>query len=126
VRLPDGHRADLMGISARGQILIVEVKVSAADLRGDRKWPAYGDWCDGFAWAVPEALAPLMADPAFASEVAGLIVADAHEAAMLRAPVSRPLAPARRKALHLLLARLGAERALRSADPGFFSGLPPG
>jgi hypothetical protein len=125
-RLPDGHRADLMGLSPRGEVLIVEVKVSAGDLRGDRKWSHYLDWCDHFAWAVPQALGPLLDTPAFRPDVTGLIVTDAHEAAMLRPPAPRPLAPARRKALHLMLARLGAERAMRGADPGFFAGLPLG
>lgn len=126
VRLPDGHRADIMGVSPAGQLLIAEVKVSAADLRGDRKWQAYRDWCDCFAWAVPEPLAPLLEAPGFLPEAAGLILADAHEAALVRAPAPRALAPARRRALLLLLARQGAERALRSADPGFFADLPPG
>lgn len=115
-----------MGLSPKGDVLIVEVKVSAADLRGDRKWPHYLDWCDQFAWAVPEALGPLLEDPHFRPAATGLIVADLHEAALLRPPAARQLAPARRKMLHLMLARLGAERAMRGADPAFFSGLPPG
>ncbi len=36
--LRSGRRADLMGIDAKGQLVIVEIKVSRADLPGDAKW----------------------------------------------------------------------------------------
>ena len=35
-----GRRADLMGLDAKGRIVIVEIKVSRADLLGDLKKPA--------------------------------------------------------------------------------------
>ena len=119
VALPDGHRADLLGVGSDGRIWCVEIKVSADDLRQDGKWQAYRAWCDLFCWAVPEKLAPLLDRSCFAPEACGLIVADRHEALLLRAPQAAPLAPARRRALTLLLARLGAERRLRAEDPGF-------
>ena len=37
VPLDGGRRADLMAVDARGQIVIVEIKVSRADLLGDGK-----------------------------------------------------------------------------------------
>ena len=52
VTLPNGRRTDLTAIDARGQITIVEIKVSRADLIGDGKWPDYCDWCDRFYWAL--------------------------------------------------------------------------
>jgi hypothetical protein len=119
VTLPDGHRADLMGVARDGRIWCVEIKVSAADLRQDGKWQAYRTYCDDFCWAVPEDLAPLLEQSCFAPDACGLIVADRHEACLLRAPVSAPLAPARRRSVTLLLARLGAERLIRLSDPGF-------
>jgi hypothetical protein len=124
VPLADGRRADVVAVDAAGAILIVEVKVSVADLKGDRKWQAYRDWCDSFAWAVPETLAPLLDDARFAPGTAGLIVSDGFDAAEIRPPASSPLAPARRKALLLRLARLGAARALRAADPAFDAQIP--
>ncbi|MFN3592587.1 MAG: MmcB family DNA repair protein [Thermaurantiacus sp.] len=119
VTLPDGHRADLLGIARDGTIWCVEIKVSAADLRQDGKWQAYRAYSDHFCWAVPEALAPLLQDSCFAPDACGLIIADRHEACLMRAPLPAPLAPARRRAMTLLLARLGAERLIRLRDPGF-------
>lgn len=119
VPLADGRRADVMALGGRGEIWIVEVKVSLADLRGDRKWPFYRDWCDAFWWAAPEALAAELAQPAYAPHESGLILSDGHEAAMIREAPNSPLSPARRKAVTLALARTAAERAHRLADPGF-------
>jgi hypothetical protein len=119
VTLADGHRADVMALSPRGEILIVEIKVSAADLKGDRKWHHYRDYADRFAWAVPPALAPTLEEARYAPEACGLLVADRHEALWVREACITPLAPARRKAVTLAFARAGAERALRGLDPGF-------
>ena len=56
VPLPNGRRADLMAIDAKGHLTIVEIKVSKADLVGDAKWRDYLDYCDRFFWAVPQHL----------------------------------------------------------------------
>jgi hypothetical protein len=84
VPLANGRRADLMGVDARGRIVIVEIKVSRADLLGDGKWPDYLDYCDRFFWAVPQGfdLAPFESE-ALRPDVAGLIVADRYDAATL-------------------------------------------
>ncbi|TPE60047.1 MmcB family DNA repair protein [Sandaracinobacter neustonicus] len=119
VTLADGHRADIMAISRTGDILIVEIKVSAADLKGDRKWHHYRDYCDRFAWAVPADLAGHLEDERFAPDACGLLVADRHEALWVREACEAKLAPARRKAVTLAFARAGAERALKGLDPGF-------
>src|SRR3546814_6351505 len=58
VPLPNGRRTDLTAIDAKGQITIVEIKVSRADLHGDGKWPDYCDWCDRFYWALAAGLDP--------------------------------------------------------------------
>ena len=84
---PNGRRADLMAIDAKGGLTIVEIKVAKADLLGDGKWPDYLDYCDRFFWAVPPALA---ADPARRSAIlpseAGLIVADRYDAVSFARP----------------------------------------
>ena len=36
--LPNGRRADMMAIDAKGGLTIVEIKVAKADLLGDGKW----------------------------------------------------------------------------------------
>ena len=110
VGLPNGRRADVMALGPRGEIIIVEVKSGLDDYRVDRKWHEYGPFCDAFYFAV----APEFPDGILPDEP-GLIVADGFGGAVVRdAPLS-PLAPARRKALTIAFARLGAMRTLR--DP---------
>jgi len=108
-----------MAVSRTGEILIVEIKVSLADLRGDRKWHHYRSFADRFAWAVPAGLVEQLEDARFSPEACGLLVADRHEALWVRDACAAPLAPARRKAVMLAFARAGAERAMRGMDPGF-------
>jgi len=119
VPLPNNRRADLMAIDSRGCMTIVEIKVSRADLRGDAKWPDYLDYCDRYFWAVPVGfdLAPFE-EAAFRPEIAGLIVADRYDAAVMREPAHRPMPGARRKAETLRFARRAARRLLGDLDPG--------
>ena len=117
VPLPNGRRADLMAIDPKGQLTIVEIKVSRADLVGDGKWTDYLDYCDRFYWAVPSGLATILDDPRFLPEAAGLLVADRYDAAVRREAAHRPLAPARRKAELLRFARRAARRLSAQIDP---------
>ena len=115
--LPNGRRADLMAIDAKGQLTIVEIKVSKADLVGDGKWTDYLEYCDRFFWAVPPTLAHLLEEERFLPGDAGLIVADRYDAAVVRHAAHRPLAPARRKAELLRFARRAARRLAAQIDP---------
>lgn len=117
VPLPNGRRADLMAIGARGELTIVEIKVAKADLLGDRKWTDYLDYCDRFFWAVPQTLAHLLDEARFLPDHAGLMVADRYDAVVMREPSSRPLAPARRRAETLRFARRAARRLSAQIDP---------
>lgn len=117
VPLPNGRRADLMGIDSKGKLIIVEIKVSKADLTGDAKWTDYLDYCDSFYWAVPSALAGLLNEERFLPETAGVIVADRYDAAVVRDAPERQLAPARRKAEILRFARRAARRLSAQIDP---------
>jgi hypothetical protein len=112
--LPDGRRADIMAIAGSGELTIVEVKSSIEDWRVDQKWPDYLAWCDLLYFAVPVDF-PL----ALIAEEVGLIVADAYGAEILRHPLRRPVAAARRKALLVDCARLASERLARLEDPEF-------
>jgi hypothetical protein len=112
VPLANGRRADVLGVGPKGEIWIVEIKSSLIDFQVDQKWPNYKEFCDRFFFAKPPELDP---DIFPASE--GLIVADAHDAAILRMSPDTPLAPARRKALTLKLTRLGADRIHTLMDP---------
>jgi hypothetical protein len=118
VPLPNGRRADMMGIGPGGTITIVEIKVSRADLMGDQKWTGYLDYCDRFLWAVPAGfdLAPFEAE-CFQPGLCGLIVADRYDAATIREPAVRKLAAARRKAETLRFARRAARRLVGDLDP---------
>lgn len=105
VPLANGRRADLMGLTASGEIWIVETKSCLEDFVVDHKWPDYLEYCDRFFFAVtedfPRALIP---------EEVGLIVADGFGGAVLRHAPARPMAGARRKAVTLIFARLAALR----------------
>ena len=117
VPLPNGRRADMMAIDAKGGLTIVEIKVAKADLLGDSKWMDYLEYCDRFFWAVPPALSSILAEDRFLPGEAGLIVADRYDAAVVREPLERTLAPARRKAEVLRFARRAARRLSAQIDP---------
>ena len=119
VPLPNGRRADLMAVCAKGILTIVEIKVSKADLLGDQKWRDYLDYCDRFFWAVPAGFdLALLEGEAQGPDVSGLIVADRYDAAVVREAPMRPLAAARRKAETLRFARRAARRLVGGIDPG--------
>ena len=113
VPLANGRRADVLGLGPRGEIWIVEIKSSLIDFQVDQKWPNYKDFCDRFFVAKPPELDPDIFPPG-----EGLIVADGHDGAVLRMAGETPLPGARRKALTLRLARLGADRVHTLMDPG--------
>ncbi len=113
VPLGNGRRADIMALGPKGEIIIIEVKVSRADLLGDGKWPDYLDYCDRYFWAVPQGFDLTLFDrEELAPEQTGLILADRYDAAILREAAPRPLAGARRKAETLRVARMAARRVM--------------
>ncbi len=117
VPLGNGRRADLMALSPKGEVIIVEIKVSRADLLGDAKWPHYLDYCDRYFWAVPQGFdLALMERPQLRPELTGLIVADRYDAAILREPETVALNAARRKVETLRFARRAARRLLLAGD----------
>ena len=119
VPLGNRRRADLLGLDAAGRLTLVEVKVSIADLRGDRKWPEYLAYCDRFFWAVPVGLPLGLFETAdFAPERTGLIVADRFDAEVLRDAPFVPLHAARRRTETVRLARRAAARVMAMVDPG--------
>lgn len=116
--LRNSRRADLMGIDAKGHLIIVEIKVARADLLGDAKWTDYLDYCDRFYWGLaPQLDRTCMAEAAFMPERCGLIVADAYDAEILRPAPTVPLAAARRKVETERLARAALRRNLALLDP---------
>lgn len=118
VALPNGRRADLLALSPKGVISIVEVKVSRADLLGDGKWPDYLDWCDRFYWGISPELDPRLLDDAnHLPDRCGLIVADRYDAVLIRDATDHPLASARRRSEWLRHARTATMRLMHLGDP---------
>lgn len=103
--LPNGRRSDLLAVTRKGEIWIIEIKSSVEDFRVDRKWPEYRDYCDRFFFAthphVPAEIFP---------EECGFILSDGYGAEMLREAPEHRLPPATRKSLMLRIARAGAAR----------------
>jgi hypothetical protein len=113
--LIDGRRADVIAVNGEGALAIVEIKSSVADFRADHKWRDYMACCDRLYFAIPaEAPAEIM------PEEAGLIVADAYGAEIVREAPPRTIAPATRRAVLLRFAQAAADRLHRLADPGGF------
>ncbi len=103
--LPTGRRADLVALTPKGDIWIIEIKTSIEDFRVDRKWPEYRLHSDRLFFAthpgVPADIFP---------EECGFILSDGYGAEIMReAPEHRLSAPLR-KALTLRIARAAASR----------------
>ena len=75
-----GLRVDVISITPKGEIWVVECKSCRADYVADRKWQGYLEFCDRFFWAV---------DAGFPDEMlpdgTGLIRADPWGAELIRA-----------------------------------------
>lgn len=112
-----GLRVDVISISPKGEIWIVECKSCRADFTGDRKWQGYLEFCDRFFWAVdcdfPDELLP---------PGSGLIRADNWGAELLHMPPESRLAAARRSRLTRDIARVSSARLLALTDPMGVSG----
>ena len=111
-----GLRVDVISISPKGEIWVVECKSCRADFISDRKWQGYLEFCDRFFWATdcdfPVDLLP---------EDSGLIVADPYGAEMARMAPLEKLAAARRARVLRDVARAAACRLARLTDPAGFA-----
>lgn len=110
--LPNGRRADVVGLSANGDIWIIEVKSGVEDLRADSKWPDYREYCDVLFFAV---------GPDFPVDIlpaeTGIILADRYGGEIVREAPEHRLAPARRKSMTLRFARAAALTLQLVIDP---------
>jgi hypothetical protein len=110
--LASGRRADLVALGGDGEVWIVEIKSSVADLRADQKWSDYRLHCDRLFFAtaleVPRQIFP---------PDAGLIVADAFGASIISEAPEHRLHAATRKRMMLSFARAAALRLSALADP---------
>ena len=107
-----GLRVDLISLSPRGEVWIVECKSCRADFAADRKWQGYLEWCDRYFWAVdcdfPVELLP---------DETGLILADPYGAEIQRMAPETRLPAARRNRLVRDIARVAASRLQGVLDP---------
>ncbi len=103
--LPGGRRADLIGLDAKGMIVIVEIKSSVADFNADNKWHEYKEVSDRFYFAshpsVPSEIFP---------EDEGFILADQYGCEIIRESETLKLSAPTRKSLTLKIARAAASR----------------
>ena len=106
--LKSGRRADLVVISPKAEITIIEIKSSVADLKSDTKWPDYKEYCDQLYFAtlsdVPKDMFP---------DDAGFLVADSFDAELVREAPVHTLSAARRKSMLLRFARIASQRLNR-------------
>jgi len=105
--LASGRRADLIALTPKADIWIIEIKTSIEDFRVDRKWPDYRHFCDRLFFATHSGV-PLEIFP----DECGLFLSDGYGADLMRDAPEHRLAPARRKALTLQFARAAADRLL--------------
>ena len=105
ISLSTGRRADLVALTRKGDIWIIEVKSSIEDFRVDRKWPEYRLHSDRFFFAthpaVPAGIFP---------QECGFILSDGYGAEIMRDAPEHRMTAATRKALMLRIARAGAAR----------------
>jgi hypothetical protein len=114
--LPSGRRADLVALGPDGEIWIVEIKSSLADLRADDKWQDYRMHCDRLFFAFPQDLPCEIFPPE-----TGQIVADAYGAQIVCEAPEHRLPAATRKSMLVRFAQTAALRLSRLADPqGFY------
>ena len=114
-----GLRVDVAGLGPKGEIWVIECKSSRADFVSDLKWSGYLEWCDRFFWAVD---ADFPVDPLPVD--AGVILADAWDAEIVRWPGVSVVPGARRRALTQRFARTAAARLAFLGDPGTGPGRP--
>jgi hypothetical protein len=105
--LSSGRRADLISLSDKGEIWIIEIKSSIEDFRVDRKWPDYRQHCDRLFFATHKDV-PLEIFP----EDCGLLLSDGYGAHMIREAPEHRLQPATRKSVTLNFSRVAAQRLL--------------
>jgi hypothetical protein len=110
--LPNGRRADVVGLLQSGDLWIVEVKSGVEDFRTDHKWPEYRDFSDALFFAVAPGF-PLDLIPADT----GLILADRFGGEIVRQAPETRLAPARRKVMTLRFAHYAALSLQAALDP---------
>jgi hypothetical protein len=91
--LKNSRRADLIALSPKQKLSIIEVKSSRRDFTSDHKWPEYIGFADYFYFAVAEDFPQdILPD----ERMCGIILSDGFDALIARLAPLRPLVNARR------------------------------
>jgi hypothetical protein len=107
--LASGRRADLVTLTEKGEIWIIEIKSSIEDFRVDRKWPDYRLHCDRLFFAtLPDVPAEIF------PQDCGLFLSDGYGAEMIRDAPEHRLPPATRKSVTLNFSRIAAMRLMQA------------
>jgi hypothetical protein len=110
-RLPNRRRVDIIGMDPAGNFTIIEIKVSLADYRADRKWPDYLPYCDKFYFGIPVDFPAGIIPKEY-----GLIIADPYGAVIRQEPRDHMMTGQRRKKLQIKFALTAAERLQSLTD----------
>jgi hypothetical protein len=110
--LASGRRADLVALSANGDVWIVEIKSSTADFRADQKWQDYRLHGDRLFFATTMEVPCEIFPPD-----TGLIVADAFGAEIVCGAPEHRLHASTRRSMMLAFGRAAALRLSALADP---------
>ncbi len=111
-KLLSKRRVDVIGLNKTGQFIIIEIKSSVADFRADEKWPQYLPFADQMYFAVANGF-PLELLP----EKCGILIADAYNAAVIRAAPTHKLNAGRRRTQIVRYAKTAADRLHLHNDP---------
>ncbi len=112
-RLASGRRVDVIGLDDDGAFVVVEVKSTVEDYRGDRKWREYLPFCEKFYFAVPDGF-----PQSLLPEDCGLIVADGYDAVIRRASPVTLINGNRKRRQLVRFAMTASTRLQRAYDPG--------
>ncbi len=107
-----GLRVDVMALSAKDEVWVIECKSSRADFQSDNKWQGYIEWCDRYFWAVDADFPTDLLPPE-----TGLIIADPYDAEIIRPAPLEKMAAVRRKVMIRKFAFHAARRLRDYRDP---------
>lgn len=115
VSLTNGRRVDIVGLSKKGGLIVVEVKSGLADFRSDQKWQEYLPYCEEFYFAVDDKFPISVLEEAESlPEETGIIIADQYGGEVVRPAATRKVNVQRAKTLVQKMARTGALRFFKA------------
>ena len=112
--LPNKKRVDIIAINLKKKIIIVEVKSNKKNLKYDKKWKNYLNYCNYFYFACNDKLK----DSEF-SENIGIIQNNSNNIKIIRKSKYQKISENKKKQLIFKIALSAASKFHRLIDPGF-------